>query len=221
MAELVVVQKIGVRHYSMSPSAISARKAGFKCQKKLKARLVAEGICIRCCKTRASVGRLMCSVCAEKCNSLKRKPTYCIRCKQKLEKWPARICSDCASRVCQECGKVFKNKTKTGNPCKFCSRECHRKWRSRNECGEKSPSWKGGLTTEARTFRTRASYKAWRAEVYKRDSFTCQGCGRRGGSLHAHHIKEFSKFPELRLSVENGLTLCLKCHRSIHTRSSQ
>ena len=59
-------------------------------------------------------------------------------------------------------------------------------------------------------------YKDWRQCVLERDNYTCQRCGRKGGNLNAHHIKEYSKYPGLRYEVENGVTLCKKCHKEIH-----
>ena len=67
-------------------------------------------------------------------------------------------------------------------------------------------------------YRKTKEYKAWRAKVFDRDGFKCQICGQVGGTLNAHHIKEFSRFPKLRYDVDNGVTLCECCHREIHRK---
>lgn len=57
-------------------------------------------------------------------------------------------------------------------------------------------------------------YKKWRKQVYVRDGYTCKMCGAKK-KLEAHHIKLWAHFPELRFDVNNGITLCKKCHKEI------
>lgn len=59
-------------------------------------------------------------------------------------------------------------------------------------------------------------YSKWRKAVYERDNYTCQECGKRGGELNAHHIKPYAKYPKLIYDVDNGITLCEKCHKEYH-----
>lgn len=82
--------------------------------------------------------------------------------------------------------------------------------------GEYHWNWKGGITPESRLERTSADYKNFRKEVLARDHYTCQICGKVGGKLNVHHVKKFSQYPELRFDVNNGITLCEKCHREVH-----
>lgn len=63
-----------------------------------------------------------------------------------------------------------------------------------------------------------AEYAEWRKFVFKRDNYTCQMCGKRGGSLNAHHIKPWAKYPDFRFDKENGITLCEQCHKYVHKK---
>ena len=69
---------------------------------------------------------------------------------------------------------------------------------------------------ENRKQRSSEEYKVWRLTVFQRDSFTCQKCNRVGGKLNAHHIKRFAKDKENRMNIDNGITLCEKCHKELH-----
>jgi hypothetical protein len=65
-------------------------------------------------------------------------------------------------------------------------------------------------------------YDIWRTAVFERDNFTCEKCGKRGGEIEAHHIKSYKKYPELRLDVDNGMTLCKQpCHKEEHRRGKK
>jgi 5-methylcytosine-specific restriction endonuclease McrA len=86
--------------------------------------------------------------------------------------------------------------------------------------GEKNHNWKGGVTKINDKIRKSIEYKKWRTEVFKRDNYTCQLCLESksvSGKLEADHIKPFAHYPELRLDVGNGRTLCKDCHKNTET----
>lgn len=79
--------------------------------------------------------------------------------------------------------------------------------------GNLANNWQGGKTDERRTLMSREEYKQWRMNCFERDEYTCQCCEKVGGKLECHHIKSWSEFPELRLDINNGITLCRECHK--------
>ena len=113
--------------------------------------------------------------------------------------------------------------------------------------GSKSHWWRGGITPLGQIIKGIAESKQWREAIFKRDNYTCQDCDKRGGKLHSRHKKAFSKiFREflqeynqfspiedkeilLRLAtkyepfweVNNGITLCVDCHREYHKRGGK
>ena len=129
---------------------------------------------------------------------------------------------------CLVCKKYFWRKPsaiKKGNN-KFCSRNCYFQWQKGkkktqrkpyNKQGKNNPNWKGGLKSANSAVRNSKQFQDWRQKVFERDNWICQKCGKRSKAnrwliIHAHHIKPFAVFPKLRLVVDNGLTLCKKCH---------
>lgn len=83
--------------------------------------------------------------------------------------------------------------------------------------GKNAGNWQGGKTKENQLLRNKREAIIWRIAVFERDNYTCQICGQRGGKLNADHKKPWSKYPELRYSIDNGRTLCVECHRNTDT----
>lgn len=64
----------------------------------------------------------------------------------------------------------------------------------------------------------------WAYEVLKGDHATCQICGfvkDKRKSVVAHHVFSKSKHPALALSVNNGITICVPCHKEEHRLNGQ
>lgn len=126
--------------------------------------------------------------------------------------------------ICEQCFALYTNKYCLRNTSRFCDTHCRAKWIYLNYretynqtgklAGERNPNWKGGITPEHLAIRTSTEYKLWRKAIFQRDNWTCQECGKHGGWLEAHHIKPFAQFPELRLAINNGITLCKPCHKT-------
>lgn len=106
--------------------------------------------------------------------------------------------------TCENVSRMSLNNLLHGRGCKKCYIESIR--------GENSKLWKGGLTKQSKINRNRSEYLNWRNNVYKRDNYTCKKCMKKGGELQAHHIYNFSEYEELRYDINNGITLCKKCH---------
>ena len=54
-------------------------------------------------------------------------------------------------------------------------------------------------------------YRKWRRDVLFRDGYKCTRCGN-DKNLEVHHILPIRLFPEKAFDLDNGVTLCKKCH---------
>lgn len=59
--------------------------------------------------------------------------------------------------------------------------------------------------------RNTSKYRRWRQAVLFRDGYKCTRCGAET-NLEVHHIYPVKLFPEMAIDIENGITLCKKCH---------
>ena len=113
-------------------------------------------------------------------------------------------------RQCPTCKKIFIAKTSED---KYCSWECYNKDRHMPS-GEKHWNWKGGISI-INDRHDSVKYKEWRQKVYERDGYKCIKCGSKE-KINAHHIYSYKYYPEKRYDLENGITLCEKCHTKLH-----
>lgn len=95
--------------------------------------------------------------------------------------------------------------------------------------GEDNSNWKGGIHPIYQKIRNSPQYSEWRSMVFGRDLYTCRECGIRGTYFEAHHIKRFNDIIkqyniitleeallcEELWDLDNGITLCKKCHKRI------
>jgi transposase len=63
--------------------------------------------------------------------------------------------------------------------------------------------------------RKHLQYRLWREVVLQKDCYICQKCGS-SKNLQAHHIYNIADYPELRYAIDNGITLCKRCHEEFH-----
>jgi hypothetical protein len=89
-----------------------------------------------------------------------------------------------------------------------------------------------GLTKINKLVRLMLDYDSWRLKVFERDNYTCQLCNLKGVCLNAHHKKRLSlivKEHNIKTlfqarsckelwDINNGITLCEKCHKIIHKK---
>lgn len=115
-------------------------------------------------------------------------------------------------RKCPKCGKIFIAKTSED---KYCSWECYNQDRHMPK-GKDHWNWKGGIST-LDDHRDSNDYKLWRQKIYERDNFKCVKCGSKE-KINAHHILAWKYYPDLRYNIDNGITLCEKCHIKIHQK---
>lgn len=110
---------------------------------------------------------------------------------------------------CGDISKIRFDHFKNGQRCRNCGFEKLR--------GKNNPNYNHSLSVEERRdSRKYLEYNNWRECVHKKYNFTCQSCRIRGGKLVAHHIESYSENKDLRLDVNNGITLCYKCHNNFH-----
>ena len=120
---------------------------------------------------------------------------------------------------CDICGKECTRKKsyydKFGHH--YCSRKCSDKGRSKFLSGVNAKLYDHNKSLEERLIqRNYREYTEFIQAVYKRDSYTCQITGQKGGKLVVHHLNGYNWCKEERTSVKNGITLSENIHKLFH-----
>lgn len=133
---------------------------------------------------------------------------------------------------CEVCGETLERRPSVieRRDHHFCSYVCTGQWRSENLTGENAPSWKGG----GELYRG-PNWIRQRERTLERDEYACVRCGcseeehfeEYDRQLSVHHVKSVREFyheagehkPDYAKmnSLENLVTLCVSCHRSIES----
>lgn len=153
------------------------------------------------------------------------KPRYCAYCSAQYTPTTSkqRWCGKCTT--CVMCARHFDKRTavRVGRAAYvYCSTECQYEFMQLHvrERIAKRKERKARPAIKEHQRRSRPQRSAWRRAVMERDNYTCQRCGYQPANkktLHAHHIKTFKAFPELKYDVSNTVTLCQPCHWVTHT----
>lgn len=167
---------------------------------------------------------VICDKSFERIPSLSRGKTYCSKeCRNKgLTKHRVELSAELRGTVsCLNCGKsVEKSISRIKNTkYHYCSIPCKDKHLGVTfNSGKNNYNYNGALTSKYRIqHRLMPEYSKWRTSVYIRDNYSCVICkDSRGGNLIAHHLYSYETHEELRLDINNGVTLCDKCHKGFH-----
>ena len=161
------------------------------------------------------------------------------------ERKPFSYCKECErerdrnryGHICTECGKEYRSGRKNSKTCRACHdkevgklgrlnliKKNENQFGSNNHMygvsrwGKENPNYNPEMSDDEREIkRITPEYKEWRKSVFERDSYTCQCCGYdKGHTLAAHHLDGYKWCIEKRTDINNGVTLCGKCHYTFH-----
>lgn len=86
--------------------------------------------------------------------------------------------------------------------------------------GSANPNFNPGLTDAERIAgRNFEEYRGWAKAVKERDKYKCVICDESpSGMLVSHHLDSYQNHPELRVSVDNGVCMCIEHHLEFHKK---
>lgn len=118
-----------------------------------------------------------------------------------------------------DCGnyRFIKSYSLTSGVSKSCG--CLHREIIRARKGINHPNYKPYLTEQDRTHRDNDCLEAeWSKKIKQMAGWTCQKCKIKKRYMVSHHIASYTRYPELRYNLNNGICLCENCHKSFHKK---
>lgn len=124
-------------------------------------------------------------------------------CNRHLRQGLGRVKTGKVEMPCRWCGRQFTVYACHLGRSAFCSRPCHRAWRSSRMCASGNPNWNGGTSEQPYPFN-------WPLLVIARDGGVCKNplCWGTCSRLNVHHIDH----DKGNCSGLNLITLCASCN---------
>lgn len=148
-------------------------------------------------------------------SALRNKSHFCDR-KCKSEYYKTKNTANCL--VCGKSIKRYPSRA-LSNKNTFCSLSCRSNYTQATRKGFTLDTYikqiKPIIHERLWKLRKSSDYKKWRKLVLNLNGNKCSLC-HSIEDLDVHHRKEFSKYPELSLDVDNGQILCRSCHKLVH-----
>ena len=82
-------------------------------------------------------------------------------------------------------------------------------------------NWQGGKSEGRKRRSADKEHRQWSKNILERDRYVCDNCGSSSGAKYAHHLDAYQGNPEKRYALDNGVTLCKRCHIGFHVAYGQ
>lgn len=116
--------------------------------------------------------------------------------------------------ICSYCGEVSEKSLsritkKSTGLCHECYLKTWKPWNKGKKFSEPIEN------RNYKRHRELIEYTKWHNDCLKRDWYKCQICNSKE-EIEVHHIKSYKDYPKERVNLDNGITLCKKCHLLVH-----
>lgn len=132
----------------------------------------------------------------------------------------ADACRSIISYKCDNCGKIINtqyNLYKMKKYKDYCNDCVIKLFKS----GKNSTLWKNNISLQDRKHmqesrKSNEAYRKWAQLIVSKDNYKCIKCNS-NKKLEAHHLDGWHWCKEKRYDINNGVSLCAKCHKNFHS----